>query len=53
MLDSFEKSAKANFKDPLEKSFIQFGSMRDRDPDFGIKAGKLLLDGCVLADSSH
>jgi hypothetical protein len=45
MLDSFEKTAKPSFKDPLEKSFIKFGSMRDRDPDFGIKGGQLSLDG--------
>lgn len=45
MLEQFERSTKPTFKDPKDRSFIRFGSMRDRDPDFGIRAGQLSLEG--------
>ena len=45
MLDHFEKSTKPTFKDPQEKSFIKFGSMRDKDPTVGIRGGQLQLSG--------
>ncbi|PSR75177.1 hypothetical protein PHLCEN_2v9267 [Hermanssonia centrifuga] len=45
MLESFEKSAKPTFKDVMDRSFIKFGSVRDRDPDVGIRSGQLTIDG--------
>ena len=45
MMDNFEKSTKPTFKDPGDRSFIKFGSMRDRDPSVGIRSGQLPLEG--------
>ncbi|KAI0338760.1 hypothetical protein BDW22DRAFT_1337232 [Trametopsis cervina] len=45
MMDSFEKSVKPTFKDPIERSFVKFGSIRDKDPDVGIRSGQLLMNG--------
>ena len=53
MIDSFEKSTKPTFKDPSDRSFIKFGSMRDRDPDFGIRSGQLTLEGCAMLLCPH
>ena len=44
MMDSFEKHTKPTFKGSNERSFIKFGSMRDKDPDFGIRSGQLVLE---------
>ncbi|GJE90679.1 HSP70 family protein [Phanerochaete sordida] len=49
MMESFEKSTKPTFKDPADRSFIKFGSMRDRDPDVGIRSGQLTLEGVDVA----
>ena len=53
MIDSFEKSTKPTFKDPSDRSFIKFGSMRDRDPDAGIRSGQLTLEGYAPTSCSH
>ena len=45
MLDHFNRSAKPIFKDPNERSFIKFGSLRDKDPSVGIRNGQLYLEG--------
>ena len=45
MLDSFERSTKPTFKDPADRSYIKFGSMRDRDDAVGIRSGQLALEG--------
>ncbi|THG93266.1 hypothetical protein EW026_g7929 [Hermanssonia centrifuga] len=47
MLESFEKPAKPTFtEDVNDKSFIKFGSVRDKDPkNVGIKSGQLTIDG--------
>lgn len=45
MLDNFDKSVKATFKDSSERSFIKFGSMRDKDPAVGIRSGQLIVEG--------
>ena len=45
MLENFERSTKPTFKDPTDKSFIRFGSMRDKDPDFGIRGGQISIEG--------
>ncbi|EKM51017.1 uncharacterized protein PHACADRAFT_32060 [Phanerochaete carnosa HHB-10118-sp] len=50
MLESFERSTKPTFKDPSDRSFIKFGSMRDRDPDVGIRGGQLTLEGAEIAN---
>lgn len=47
--DKFDKSAKLAFRDPNDPQYIKFGSARDRDPDLGIRAGQLRLDGDVIA----
>ncbi len=49
MLESFEKPAKPTFtEDVNDKSFIKFGSVRDKDPNVGIKSGQLTIDGCGI-----
>lgn len=45
MMDNFERAVKPTFKDPSERHFVKFGSMRDRDPDVGIRSGQLPLEG--------
>lgn len=45
MTDKFDKATKLGFRDPEDPQYIRFGSVRDKDPDLGIKAGKLRLDG--------
>lgn len=45
MLDNFERATKPTFKSPADKSFIKFGSMKDRDPAVGIRSGQLPLEG--------
>ena len=45
MLDHFDGSAKPIFKDPAERSFIKFGSMRDKDPSVGIRGGQIVVEG--------
>ena len=47
MLDHFDKSVKPTFKDSAERSFIKFGSMRDRDPLVGIRSGQMVVEGSV------
>lgn len=48
MIDRFEVSTKPTFTNRNEKAFIQFGSLRDREPEFGIRNGQLILPGYVL-----
>lgn len=48
MLESFEQHAKPTFKDERDRSYIKFGSLRDKDPAVGIRSGQLTLDGYVL-----
>ncbi len=45
MTDKFDKATKLGFRDPTDPQYIRFGSVRDKDPDLGIRAGKLRLDG--------
>ena len=47
MLEHFETSTKPTFKDPQDRSYIRFGTMRDKDLDFGIRGGQLALEGYV------
>ncbi|KAL4245026.1 hypothetical protein ABKN59_002860 [Abortiporus biennis] len=50
MMQKFEKAAKPVFKDPKDRSFIQFGSMRDNDKNVGIRSGQLILSGDAVAE---
>ena len=52
MIEHFEKSTKPTFKSSKDRSFIRFGSMRDKDPDFGIRGGQITIEGSVVHDSS-
>ena len=45
MMEQFEKATKATFRNPVDPSFIRFGSMRDRDDAVGIRSGQLRVDG--------
>lgn len=45
MMESFETSAKPTFRSEQDRTWIKFGSRSDRDPDFGIKSGQLVLEG--------
>ena len=45
MVEHFDISTKPTFKDPAERSYVKFGSMRDKDPAVGIKGGQLQLSG--------
>ncbi|KIP02816.1 hypothetical protein PHLGIDRAFT_122128 [Phlebiopsis gigantea 11061_1 CR5-6] len=48
MMENFERSTKPTFKDPGDRSFIKFGSMRDKDPDVNIRSGQLTLEGAEV-----
>ncbi len=50
MMEHFERSTKLTFKDPKEKTYIKFRSIRDTDPAVGIKGGQLQLEGYVHCD---
>ncbi|KAF8651113.1 hypothetical protein AX16_004888 [Volvariella volvacea WC 439] len=45
LVDCFDKSTKLTFRNADESSYIRFGSVFDKDPEFGINRGKLKLDG--------
>lgn len=45
MLASFETYTKPTFKSSADKAIIKFGSMRDQDPNYGIRNGQLVLEG--------
>lgn len=47
MAEKFDKATKLAFRDPTDPQYIKFGNVRDRDPDLGIRAGQLRLDGYV------
>ena len=47
MTDCFDKTTKHRFTNPDEPSYIKFGSTRDKDPNFNIRAGQLKLPGWV------
>ncbi|KAI0783016.1 hypothetical protein C8Q75DRAFT_836734 [Abortiporus biennis] len=49
MIQKFEKTAKPVFKDPKDRSYIQFGTMRDNDKNVGIRSGQLILPGDDVA----
>jgi len=47
MTDIFDNSAKLRFHSPNDPSYIKFGTVRDRDPQYNIRNGQLKLDGQV------
>ncbi|KAF9449853.1 hypothetical protein P691DRAFT_790221 [Macrolepiota fuliginosa MF-IS2] len=49
MADKFDKTTKLAFRDPNDPQYIKFGNARDRDPNLGIRAGQLKLDGNIIA----
>ncbi|KAL4244993.1 hypothetical protein ABKN59_002858 [Abortiporus biennis] len=49
MLENFDQSTKITFRDPTDRSYIKFGSMKDRDLKVGIRSGQLAVDGADMA----
>jgi len=47
MTDIFDKSTKLRFRKPDEPSYIKFGTIRDKDPEYDIRSGQLKLAGFV------
>ena len=43
--DRFDETTKKTFKGPNDLCVIPFGSMADKDPNHGIKSGRLRIDG--------
>jgi len=48
MTDIFEYSTMLRFRTPEDPSYIRFGAVRDRDPQYDIRSGILKLNGQVL-----
>lgn len=44
-MEIFEKSTKPTFEDSSIPSYLRFGLKKDNDPLFGIKNGRLALEG--------
>ncbi|KAJ3514769.1 hypothetical protein NLJ89_g2175 [Agrocybe chaxingu] len=49
MTQRFDKATKLRFVNPEEPQFIQFGGLRDKDPQLGIRHGQLRLPGTEVA----
>ncbi|KAF7783241.1 hypothetical protein Agabi119p4_2617 [Agaricus bisporus var. burnettii] len=49
MKEYFDKTTKLTFREPRDPWYIRFGSSRDKDSRFGITAGKLRLEGTIIA----
>ncbi|KAF5355161.1 hypothetical protein D9756_005596 [Leucocoprinus leucothites] len=47
--EKFDAKAKCAFRNPDEPYYVQFGTVRDRDPSLSIQAGKLRLEGKDIA----
>ena len=45
----FDEGVKRVFSDESRAQFVKFGSPRDNDPKYGIKAGRLSLTGYLLS----
>jgi len=41
----FDEGLKRVFSDDKGAQYVKFGSSRDNDPQYGIKAGRLMLTG--------
>lgn len=44
MMNSFERQTKPTFKESSQRSYVKFGSMRDKDPSVEIRCGQLALE---------
>ncbi|KAG8944822.1 hypothetical protein FRC03_001909 [Tulasnella sp. 419] len=45
IVDHFDQYVKRNFEDPNEDMPLMFGRDEDNDPNFGIKAGRIIVSG--------
>ncbi|KAF5354124.1 hypothetical protein D9756_006961 [Leucocoprinus leucothites] len=50
IVDRFDKKTKLAFRDSDDPQYIKFGNTRDRDPNLGIRAGQLKLNGNITAE---
>ncbi|KAG1886692.1 hypothetical protein F4604DRAFT_1723101 [Suillus subluteus] len=50
MTDAFDNTTKFRFCNPEDPSYIKFGTMRDKDPQFNIRSGQLKLNGQDVAE---
>jgi len=41
----FDEGVKKVFSNNQAPQYVKFGSLRDNDPEYGIKAGRLMLTG--------
>jgi len=41
----FDEGVKKIFSNDQVAQYVKFGSMRDNDPEYGIRAGSLMLTG--------
>ena len=48
IIGCFDKTTKLRFRNIDEPQYIKFGSTRDNDETYGIRFGKLKLQGCVF-----
>ena len=49
MKEIFDKTTKLRFNNPAEPSYIKFGTIRDKEPEFNIRSGQLKLPGTDVA----
>ncbi|EMD33097.1 hypothetical protein CERSUDRAFT_98705 [Gelatoporia subvermispora B] len=49
MFKEFDRSTKLVFRNKEEASYIKFGSMRDREPQYHIRNGQIMLTGDEVA----
>ncbi|KAI6046254.1 hypothetical protein EDC04DRAFT_2598079 [Pisolithus marmoratus] len=49
MKSEFDKTTRLRFSNPNEPSFIRFGTVRDKDPEYNIRSGQLKLPGNEVA----
>ncbi|KAG2116943.1 hypothetical protein DEU56DRAFT_931625 [Suillus clintonianus] len=50
MTKIFDTTTKLRFRKPDEPSYIRFGTIRDKDPEYDIRSGQLKLAGFDVAD---
>ena len=43
----FDETLKRTFNRPNDACFVPFGAALDRDPEYGIRSGKLRMNGYV------
>ena len=45
MTVAFEKTLKLKFSNAVDPQYIQFGNVRDNDPRYNIRSGRLKIPG--------